>query len=310
MALPEIFRGKLKLPVLGAPMFIVSQPDLVTAQCRAGVVGSFPTLNARKLEDLESWLQQFNAVSKEPGTAPYGANLIVHKSNSRLAEDTDLVIKYRVPYVITSVGDPTEVVKRVHEYGGIVFHDVINLRHAKKAISCGVDGLILVCAGAGGHAGTLSPFAFVSEVRSIFQGAISLAGAISTGGHVRAAIAMGADLASMGTRFIATKEANAVDGYKKMIVDSGSADVLYTPYFSGVNANFLRGSVEARGLNPVDVMGKREGASLAEDLSHASDGGPKAWKDIWSAGQGVAAIHDILPVADLVARLKTEYDAA
>ena len=310
MAVPEIFRGKLKLPVLGAPMFIVSQPELVTAQCRAGIVGSFPTLNARKLEDLESWLQQFTAVSKEPGAAPFGANLIVHKSNSRLAEDTDLVIKYRVPYVITSVGDPTDVVKRVHEYGGVVFHDVINLRHAKKAISCGVDGLILVCAGAGGHAGTLSPFAFVSEVRSIFQGAISVAGAISTGGHVRAAIAMGADLASMGTRFIATKEAKAVDAYKQMIVDSGSSDIIYTPYFSGVNANFLKGSVEARGLDPTKVMGTREGASLAEDLKHSDGGGPTAWRDIWSAGHGVGAIHDILPVADLVARLTTEYDAA
>ena len=310
MALPEIFRGKLKVPVLGAPMFIVSQPELVTAQCRAGIVGSFPTLNARKLEDLESWLQQFSAMSKEPGVAPFGANLIVHKSNGRVEADTDLVIKYRVPYVITSVGDPTDVVKRVHEYGGIVFHDVINLRHAKKAISCGVDGLILVCAGAGGHAGTLSPFALVSEVRNIFSGAISLAGAISTGGHVRAAIAMGADLASMGTRFIATNEARAADAYKKMIVDSGSADILYTPYFSGVNANFLRGSVEALGLDPTKVMGKREDASLADDLNHAADGGPKAWKDIWSAGQGVAAIHDILPVADLVARPKTEYDAA
>ena len=310
MAVPEIFRGKLKLPVLGAPMFIVSQPELVTAQCRAGIVGSFPTLNARKLEDLESWLQQFTAVSKESGAAPFGANLIVHKSNSRLAADTDLVIKYRVPYVITSVGDPTDVVRRVHEYGGIVFHDVINLRHAKKAMSCGVDGLILVCAGAGGHGGTLSPFAFVSEVRSIFSGAISLAGAISTGAHVRAAIAMGADLASMGTRFIATKEAKASDAYKQMIVDSGSADILYTPYFSGVNANFLRGSVEAGGFEPADVMGKRESASLAEDLSHAEDGGPKAWKDIWSAGQGVGAIHDVPPVADLVTRLKAEYDAA
>ncbi len=213
-------------------------------------------------------------------------------------------------YVITSVGDPTEIVNRVHEYGGVVFHDVINLRHAKKAISCGVDGLILVCAGAGGHGGTLSPFAFVSEVRSVFGGAISLAGAISTGAHVRAAIAMGADLASMGTRFIATKEAKAADGYKQMIVDSGSADILYTPYFSGINASFLRGSVEALGLDPTKVMGKREGASLAEDLSHSQDGGPKAWKDIWSAGQGVAAIHDVPSVPDLVARLKAEYEAA
>ncbi len=308
MALPEMFRGRLKLPVAGAPMFIVSQPELVMAQCRAGIVGSFPTLNARKLEDLESWIVQCTTASAEPGAAPFGANLIVHKSNPRLAEDTEMVIKHRVPFVITSVGDPTEVAKRVHAYGGIVFHDVISLRHARKAISCGVDGLILVCAGAGGHAGTLSPFAFVSEVRSIYDGAISLAGAISTGAHVRAAVAMGADMASMGTRFIATKEAHAAEGYKQMIVESSAADIIYTPYFSGVNGSFLKGSVEAAGLDPAQVLGKREGASLA--LGPEESHGPKAWKDIWSAGQGSGAIHDVPPVAELVTRLRAEYDAA
>ncbi len=307
MPIPEIFRGRLALPIIGAPMFIVSQPELVIAQCRAGVVGCFPTLNARPLETLDAWLRQISAAVTEPGVAPFGANLILHKSNTRLAEDIALVIKYRVPFVITSVGDPTDVVKRVHDYGGIVFHDVVGLRHARKAIAAGIDGLILVGAGAGGHAGTLSPFAFTAEVRRIFAGTIVVAGAISTGAQVKAAQVMGGDMAYMGTRFIATAEAGAPEDYKQMIVASAAEDIVYTPYFSGIPASYLRGSIESRGLDPAKVLGPREGASLAIDGK--DDKGPKAWRDIWSAGQGAGMIDDVPAVAALVARLKQEYDA-
>ena len=307
MPIPEIFRSRLSLPVIGAPMFIVSQPALVIAQCRAGVVGCFPTLNARPLETLDAWFQQMTAAVAEPGVAPFGANLIVHKSNPRLAEDIDLTVKYRVPFVITSVGDPTAVVQRVHDYGGIVFHDVVGLRHARKAIAAGVDGLILVCAGAGGHAGTLSPFAFTAEVRRIFTGTIVVAGAIVTGAQVKAAQVMGGDLAYMGTRFIATAEAHAPDTYKQMIVASTANDIVYTPYFSGIPASYLRASIASNGLDPDKVLGTREGASLAIDGK--DDKGPKAWRDIWSAGQGVGMIDDAPPVADVVTRLKHEYAA-
>lgn len=307
MPLPVLFQGRLRLPLIGAPMFIVSQPDLVLAQCRAGVVGCFPTLNARPLPQLEAWLEQLTAATTEPGVAPLGANLIVHKANTRQAEDLDLVVKYKVPFVITSVGDPTPVVERVHAYGGIVFHDVISLRHARKAIAAGVDGLILVCAGAGGHAGTLSPFAFVAEVRKVFAGTIVLSGAISLGNHVKAAEVIGADMAYMGTRFIATTEAHAPDGYKTMIVDAGTADIVYTPYFSGVHANYLRSSIAANGLDPTQVLGERAGAQLSLGSDDAK--GPKAWRDIWSAGQGAGAIEDVPTVAELVERLKAQYDS-
>jgi nitronate monooxygenase len=306
MPLPDIFRGRLSLPVIGAPMFLVSQPELVIAQIRAGVVGCFPTLNARPLAQLEDWLAQIGAAAA-PGAAPFGANLILHKSNPRLQDDLALVIKHKVPLVITSVGDPTPVVAQVHAYGGIVFHDVISLKHARKAMAAGVDGLILVCAGAGGHAGTLSPFAFTAEVRRIFSGTIVLAGAISLGSQIKAAQVMGADLAYMGTRFIATAEAHAVEAYKQMIVAAGTSDVTYTPYFSGVAANYLTASITANGFDPDNVRGPREGAAL--DL-HGDDKGPKAWRDIWSAGQGSAAIDDVPSVAALVARLKWEYEAA
>ena len=308
MPLPALFQGRLRLPLIGAPMFIVSQPELVMAQCRAGVVGCFPTLNARPLPQLEAWLEQLTAASAAPGVAPFGANLIVHKSNTRQAEDLDLVVKYKVPFVITSVGDPTPVVERVHAYGGIVFHDVISLKHARKAMAAGVDGLILVCAGAGGHAGLLSPFAFVAEVRKEFAGTIVLSGAISLGNHIRAAQVIGADMAYMGTRFIATAEAHAQEDYKKMIVDAGTADIVYTPYFSGVNANYLGPSIAANGLNPDDVLGPRSGAKLS--LGSDDDKGPKAWRDVWSAGQGAGAIDDVPTVAALVDRLKAQYDAA
>jgi nitronate monooxygenase len=308
MPLPELFKGRLSLPLICAPMFIVSQPELVIAQCRAGVIGCFPALNARPLPQLEEWLKQISAVCDEPGVAPFGVNQIVHKSNTRLAEDLALTIKYKVPFVITSVGDPTDVVKQVHDYGGIVFHDVISLRHARKAIAAGVDGLILVAAGAGGHAGTLSPFAFIAEIRRIFGGTIVLSGALSLGNQIKAAQVAGADLAYMGTRFIATREAHAPEAYKKMIVDSTAADIIYTPYFSGTHANYLRQSIEGYGLNPADVLGRREGAELG--ISEKKDGGPRPWRDILSAGQGVGVIDDQPTVAELVSRLKQQYDAA
>jgi nitronate monooxygenase len=280
----------------------------VIAQCQAGIAGSFPTLNARPLELLDQWLKHItDTLAASPNAAPFGVNLVVHKANTRLAEDFALTEKYKVPFVVTSVGDPGDLVKRVHGYGGIVFHDIVSVRHAKKAIAAGVDGLILVCAGAGGHAGTASPFALVEEVRKIFKGTIILAGAISTGAHVKAAQAIGADLAYMGTRMIATQEANADAPYKQMIIDSAAADIVYTPYFSGVPASYMRQSIVAAGLDPEKVLGPREGASLG--LEEKDDKGPKAWRDIWSAGQGVGAITDSPPVAELVARLKAEYDA-
>ncbi len=306
MPLPALFQNRLRLPLIGAPMFIVSQPELVLAQCRAGVVGCFPTLNARPLLQLEAWLQQLTEATRD--TAPFGANLIVHKANDRQAQDLDLLVKYKAPFVITSVGDPSPVVEKVHAYGGIVFHDVISLKHARKAIAAGVDGLILVCAGAGGHAGTLSPFAFVAEVRKEFAGTIVLSGAISLGNHIKAAQVIGADMAYMGTRFIATAEAHAPQGYKDMIVGAGTADIVYTPYFSGIHANYLRSSIVANGLDPDKVLGQRAEAKLS--LGSDDPDGPKAWRDIWSAGQGAGVIEDAPPVAELVERLKRQYDGA
>lgn len=308
MALPELFRNRLSVPVVGAPMFLVSRPQLVIAQCKAGVPGSFPTLNARPIEQLEAWLTEIaGALKNDPDAAPFGANLIVHRTNTRLEQDTQLVIKHKVPFVITSVGDPSDIVKRIHGYGGIVFHDVTTLRHAQKAIQAGVDGLILVSAGAGGHAGTMSPFALVAEVRRIFAGTILLSGSLSNGAQLKAAQLMGADLGYMGTRFIATKEASADDQYKEMIVQSTMADIIYTPYFSGVPANYLKHSITMRGLDPANVAGVREGANLGIDERPDEF---KAWRDIWSAGHGVGTIDDIPSVGDLVARLKREYDAA
>ncbi len=309
MPIPELFRGRVALPAIGAPMFLVSRPDLVIAQCKAGVPAAFPTLNARPIEALEEWLTQIEtSLAGDTKAAPFGVNLIVHKTNTRLREDTELAIKHKVPFAITSVGDPSAIVSEIHKYGGIVFHDVTNIRHAKKAIDAGVDGLILVCAGAGGHAGVLSPFAFVQEIRQIFDGTIILAGAISNGAQIKAAQVMGADLAYMGTRFIATKEASADDQYKQMIVDSAAADIVYTPYFSGVPASYLKNSIINYGLNPDEVLGRREGASLGIDAKDKD--GPKAWRDIWSAGQGVGSISDVPTVGELVARMKKEYDAA
>lgn len=312
MTLVEKLKSQMTLPVIGAPMFIVGNPDLVIGQCASGVIGSFPALNARPAELLDQWLEKIKAGLEaerkaNPGAriAPFAVNQIIHQSNDRLDRDLDACVRHEVPMIITSLRAPDDVVKRVHAYGGVVFHDVINIRHAQKALEAGVDGLILVCAGAGGHAGMLSPFALVREVRRFFDGPIALSGAITDGAGVLAAQAVGADFAYIGTRFIASREANAPDGYKQMIVQSKAADVVYTPYFTGVHGNYLRPSIAAAGLDP-------------ENLPHAdkttmnfgsSRDKPKAWKEIWGAGQGVGNIDDVPPVRDLVRRLRDEYEA-
>ncbi len=315
MPVPAIFKDDLALPLIGSPMFICSYPDLVLAQCKAGIVGTFPSLNARPVEELDRWLGWFTQELNDhraanPGktVAPFGVNLIVHRSNTRLEEDTDLVVKHRVPFIITSVGAPSEIVPRVHAYGGVVFHDVTNVKHAKKAISVGVDGLILVAAGAGGHAGTMSPFALISEIRQFWDGPIALSGVISNGAQIRAAQVMGADFAYMGTRFIATKEANAVEGYKQTILDSTMADITYTPAFSGIPGNYLTKSIIAEGLDPNNIEGGLDKPDM--DLTNPDRKKAKAWKEIWSAGQGVGTIHDVPSVQELVDRLVAEYKAA
>lgn len=313
MSLPTMLEGKLRIPVIGAPMFIVSGPKLVIAQCKAGIVGGFPALNARPQSMLDEWLAQISeelAAHKKsnPGipVAPFAVNQIVHQSNSRLEHDVEKCVKYKVPIVITSLRPPAEVVDAVHSYGGIVFHDVINIRHAHKAIDQGVDGIITVCAGAGGHAGTTSPFALVKEVRKIFGGTIILSGSMSRGNDALAAQAMGADLAYFGTRFIATQEANAPSAYKEMIVDSAAADIVYTNLFTGVHGSYLKGSVVNAGLDPDDLPeGELRHMNFASGSSNT-----KAWRDIWGAGQGVGTIDDIPSVADLVERMEAEYREA
>ncbi len=303
MPLPPLLQGRLRLPVIGAPLFIVSTPALVIAQCRAGIVGSIPSLNARPAEALDPMLAAIRAGLTDRD-APFAVNLIVHASNDRVEPDLAVCERHRVPIIITSLRPPQAVVDRVHGWGGLVFHDVTNLRHAQKAIEAGVDGLILVAAGAGGHAGTLSPFALVAEVRRIFGGTLILSGSITTGGQILAAQAMGADLAYLGTRFIASAEANAAEGYKRMIVEGQAADILYTPFFTGIPGNYLKPSITASGLDPE--------ALPAVDKTSANFGTTrvKPWKDVWGAGQGVGSITDAPPVAEIVARLRAEYDAA
>lgn len=315
MSLPDLLQQRLRLPLVGAPMFIVSQPSLVIAQCKAGIVGSFPALNARPEELLDTWLLDIkSALAKHDAghpdrpAAPYAVNQIVHASNARLQRDLDTCVRHEVPIIITSLRPPGEVVEAVHGYGGIVFHDVISIRHARKAIDQGVDGIIAVCAGAGGHAGTLSPFALVKEVRNEFDGTILLSGAMSTGGDIVAARAMGADLAYFGTRFIASEEAHAPHAYKQMIVDSNAADIVYTPYFSGVKGNYLRDSIEQAGIDPDELQAME--AKQMDFAARDKNSTAKAWKDIWSAGQGVGAIDEILPTAALVDRIEAEYNAA
>lgn len=314
MPLPPNLQNRLRLPLIAAPMFIVSTPGLVLAQCKAGIVGSFPALNARPAAQFDDWLAEIttelDAWSRShPGArvAPFAVNQIVHGSNERLDADVATCVKYRVPIVITSLRPPAEVVAAVHGYGGVVLHDVINIRHAEKAISQGVDGIIAVCAGAGGHAGLLSPFALVKEIRAIFDGTIVLSGAMSSGGDLLAAQALGADLAYLGTRFIATLEANASEEYKRMLVDSRAEDIVYTALFSGVHGNYLRASVAKAGLDPDKLPDAGK-----ESMNFATAGGSrfKAWKDIWSAGQSVAGIDDVPSVADLVLRMEQEYAAA
>lgn len=314
MSLPSVLADSLSLPVIGAPLFIISNPDLTIAQCKAGVIGGFPALNARPAAQLEEWLQRitaelgaFKAANPGAKVAPFAVNQIVHQSNDRLQHDLEVCVKYRAPIVITSLRAPSEVVPVVHAYGGLVFHDVINVRHARKAIEAGVDGLILVCAGAGGHAGMLSPFALVPEVRGIFDGTIILAGAITRGEHVLAAQAIGADLAYVGTRFIATTEARASDAYKQMIVESTAADIVYSDFFSGVRGNYLRGSIVASGLDPDNLP-----AGDKSTMKYGSEGSSraKAWRDIWGAGQGVGNIDKITSAKEVIEQLGREYEAA
>ena len=309
MALPKSLQNRLRLPAIGAPMFIVSVPKLVIAQCTSGIVGSFPALNARPKEQLEEWIVEikeanaaYQKAHPEARVAPFAVNQICHASNDRLEHDVEICVRQRVPIIITSLRPPADVVKAVHSYGGVVFHDVISIRHAKKAAEMGVDGLILVCAGAGGHAGMLSPFALVPEVKRFFPGTIILSGSIATGRSILAAQAVGADLAYMGTRFIATEEANAPPGYKQMIVDTAASDIVYTSLFSGILGNYLKPSVTRAGLDPENLPGADKST-----MSFATERPAKAWRDIWGAGQGVGSIDDAPAVATLVSRLEAEY---
>ncbi|MGI9200188.1 MAG: NAD(P)H-dependent flavin oxidoreductase [Woeseiaceae bacterium] len=313
MALPALLQGNLRLPLIGAPMFIVSRPALVIAQCAAGIVGSFPALNARPQSLLDDWikeikdgLQQAREENPDAPIAPFAVNQIVHMSNSRLFADMETCVKHEVPIIITSLRPPDDVVKAVHSYGGLVFHDVISLRHARKAMEQEVDGIIAVCAGAGGHAGTLSPFALIKEIRREFDGALILSGCMSNGGDILAAQAMGADLAYMGTRFIATEEAHAVDDYKNMIVDSNAVDIVYSSYFSGVSGNYLSKSVAQAGFDPENLP---EGDLSTMDFAKREENEVKAWRDIWSAGQGSGSVAEVLPTRDLVLRMEEEYNA-
>jgi len=307
VSLPKILSERLALPVIGAPMFIVSVPELVIAQCKAGVVGSFPSLNARPAEELEKWLQRIqDELAATPQAAPYAVNLIVHKSNDRLAHDLELCVRFQVPIVITSLGAREDVNRAIHSYGGIVLHDIINNVFAHKAVDKGADGLIAVAAGAGGHAGTTSPFALIEEIREWFSGPLVLSGCIATGRAVAAARALGADLGYIGSAFIATREANAAEGYKQMVVGSTSADIVYSNYFSGVNGNYLKPSIRNAGFDPENLPQ----ADPSKMNFANTDGKVKAWRDIWSAGQGVGAVKAVVSVAELVSRLKAEHEAA
>lgn len=315
MPLPDCLKDRLKLPLIAAPLFLVSEPELVIAACKAGIVGAFPSLNARPAEEFGRWLDRIEDALDEDD-APFAVNLIVHKSNPRVPEDLALIKEHKVPLVITSVGQPGDVVEEVHSYGGAVFHDVINLRHAQKAKEAGVDGIILVAAGAGGHGGLINPFTLVPQVREFFDGTIILAGTLSNGRSIRAAQVLGADLAYMGTRFIATQEANADDAFKQMILQSGPLDVVYTDKVSGIKGNFLVSSlaaagIEIEGLPKPDIgFGKLRDEREADRAEDQTEDERKAWKEVWSAGQGVGEIHDVPSVADLVARLQGEYDEA
>ena len=313
MSLPALLQS-LSLPAVASPMFIISNPEMVIAQSKAGIVGSFPALNARPQEALDGWLTQIaealdahNQANPDAPAAPFAVNQIVHRSNDRLMADMETCVKHKVPIVITSLGAVEEVNKAVHSYGGIVLHDVINNRFAKKAIEKGADGLIAVAAGAGGHAGTQSPMALIGEIRSWFDGPLLLSGAIATGSSILAAQAMGADLGYIGSAFIASSEANAEAAYKQMIVECGADDIIYTDKFTGVHGNYLIPSLIASGIDPKEIL--KEDKPVM-DFAKASGSEAKAWKSIWGSGQGIGAIKTVEPVADIVARLKREYDAA
>jgi nitronate monooxygenase len=305
LSLPADFTDKLRVPLIAAPMFLVSGPDLVIATCRAGAIGSFPTANCRTLEDLDEWLRRM--AEETEGVAPFAPNLIVHKSNARLQEDAALVAKHKAPLVIASVGSPAPIMDTIHEYGGRVFADIASMRHAEKAITTGVDGLILLTAGAGGQTGWANPFAFVRAVREIFDGPVVLSGGISDGVGLKAAITLGCDLAYMGTRFIATHESMAVSGYKEMLISSSLDDVLLSSAFTGLPASKLRPSIVAAGLDP-ETLPERGMINVSEDIN--PDKRPKRWKDIWSAGHSVSGVKDLPPVADLVDRIAREFEAA
>ncbi|WBU29792.1 nitronate monooxygenase family protein [Rhodopseudomonas palustris] len=317
MPMPALFKGRLSVPVIGSPLFIISGPELVIAQCKAGVVGSFPALNARPAALLDEWLHQikeelaaYDKAHPERPSAPFAVNQIVHKSNNRLDADLALCEKHKVPMLITSLGAREELNQAAHNWGGIVFHDVINQKFAHKAVEKGADGLILVAAGAGGHAGTQSPFAFVTETRAWYSGPIALSGAIANGRAIRAARVLGADFAYIGSAFIATKEANAVDRYKEMITTSGADDIVYSNLFTGVHGNYLKPSIVAAGMDP-DNLEQSDPSKMNFGTDESGERAkPKAWKEIWGAGQGIGSIDAVLPAGELIARFKKEYDEA
>lgn len=313
MALPAIF-DTLRIPVIGSPLFIISGPELVIAQCKAGIVGSFPALNARPQTQLDEWLHQIteelaahNRDNPDSPAAPYAVNQIVHKSNDRLEQDIESCAKWQVPITITSLGAREDLNKAVHDWGGISMHDVINDRFARKAIEKGADGLIPVAAGAGGHAGVTSPFALIQEIREWFNGPVALSGSIGTGASVLGAQAMGADLGYIGSAFIATKEARAVDGYKSSIVDAQASDIVYSDLFTGVSGNYLAPSIKAAGLDPENLP---KGDYKTMDFGSGGNTEKKAWKDIWGCGQGVGAVKEVQTVAEMVDRMEAEYRAA
>ena len=313
MSLPAVL-SRLRLPVVGAPLFVISNPELVIAQCTAGIVGSFPSLNARPVSLLDEWLHRitetlaaWDKAHPEMPSAPFAVNQIVHRSNNRLEQDLELCGKWKVPVVITSLGAREELNQAVHSWGGITLHDVINNRFAHKALEKGADGLIAVAAGAGGHAGTISPFALVAEIRTWFAGPLALSGSIANGRSILAALAMGADLAYIGSAFIATKEANAVEAYKQAIVEATADDIVYTNLFTGVHGNYLKPSIIAAGLDPEHLP---ESDPTKMNFASGGESSAKAWRDIWGCGQGIGAVHDVPGAAELIARLGKEYQEA
>ena len=314
MAIPEHIKNNLSIPVIGSPLFLVSGPELVIAQCKAGIIGSFPALNARPQHVLEEWivrikteLAEYQEQNPDKKVAPFAVNQICHGSNDRLMDDMATCVKHEVPIIITSLRPPAELVEAAHSYGGLVYHDVINVRHAKKAAEQGVDGLILVCAGAGGHAGALSPFALLREVKEWFDGTIILSGSIGDGYSVASSLALGADFAYMGSRFIATKEANADQGYKQMLIDSAADDIVYSSLFTGVSGNYLKPSIKNAGLDPENLP---DADKSTMNFGSGGNTDAKAWKDIWGSGQGIGGIKDDPSVEDLVTRLIEEYNQA